>query len=127
MGRPKKQPTSKALGIIRKAGEDGALESHVFKKIGIDYRTWKRWLREIPEVQEAWQQSRLEEHDDLVDGLRLAAKEGNITAAIFLLKARHGLRDGGPGQVDPENPTERGKTIKKTITQMEEVTIVESS
>lgn len=47
-----------------------------------------------PEVQEALDRGRAKEHDKLVAKLHELAMEGNVTAVIFALKARHAYREG---------------------------------
>lgn len=47
-----------------------------------------------PEVQEALNRGRAKEHDQLVAKLHERAMQGNVTAVIFVLKARHAYREG---------------------------------
>lgn len=49
-----------------------------------------------PEVQEALDRGRAKEHDALAAKLYETAMEGNVIAGMFLLKARHGYREGEP-------------------------------
>ena len=53
-----------------------------------------------PEVEEAYQRGLATEHDALVSNLRAAANEGNVVANLFLLKARHGYREGVPLEIN---------------------------
>ena len=53
-----------------------------------------------PEVEEAYQRGLATEHDALVSNLRTAANEGNVVANLFLLKTRHGYREGEPLEVN---------------------------
>lgn len=53
-----------------------------------------------PEVEEAYQRGLASEHDALVSNLRTAANEGNVVANLFLLKARHGYREGVPLEIN---------------------------
>ena len=53
-----------------------------------------------PEVEEAYQRGLATEHDALVSNLRTAANEGNVVANLFLLKARHGYREGVPLEIN---------------------------
>ena len=52
------------------------------------------------EVEEAYQRGLATEHDALVSNLRSAANEGNVVANLFLLKARHGYREGVPLEIN---------------------------
>ena len=54
-----------------------------------------RWLKENPELNEARQASLGFEEKEIVDTLWEQVKDGNTTAAIFLLKARHHYNDRG--------------------------------
>ena len=51
-------------------------------------------LTSEPEVQEALDRGRAKEHDPLVAKLHELAMEGNVTAVIFALMARHAYREG---------------------------------
>ena len=53
-----------------------------------------------PEVEEAYQRGLATEHDILVDNLRIAANDGNVVANLFLMKARHGYREGVPLEIN---------------------------
>ena len=53
-----------------------------------------------PEVEEAYQRGLATEHDALVSNRRTAANEGNVVANLFLLKARHGYREGVPLEIN---------------------------
>jgi hypothetical protein len=57
----------------------------------------RRWIDENPALEEAIAQGRESERFALHSGLFRAAKRGNIIAAMFLLKARHGYREGDQG------------------------------
>lgn len=57
--------------------------------------TFNRWLEEHPELEDAFQIGRERERQALHNMLYKAAMEkGDKIAAIFLLKARHGYREG---------------------------------
>lgn len=53
-------------------------------------------LSNQPEVQEAPDQGRAKERYRLVAKLHKLVMEGNVTAVIFALKARHAYREGDP-------------------------------
>ena len=59
------------------------------KRVKIDRRTHYNWLAEDPWYKDAYKQAVQEAGDALEDKLNELALEGNVTAAIFLLK---GLR-----------------------------------
>jgi hypothetical protein len=53
-----------------------------------------------PEVEEAYQRGLAIEHDALTGNLRKLADECNVVANLFLLKTRHGYREGEPLEVN---------------------------
>jgi hypothetical protein len=70
-------------------------ETDLARALGMDFRTWARIRDRDPDAKAAYQEAKAHERDQLVGKLFEAAMGGNITAAIFLLKARHGYRDIG--------------------------------
>jgi len=56
--------------------------------------TWRRVKEEDLRTLEALEQGRAIEHDALVGKLFEMAMGGNVVAGLFLLKARHGYREG---------------------------------
>jgi hypothetical protein len=73
--------------------------SRAAKRAGVDRRTHYNWKRADPDYREAFLQATIEAGDSLEDKLMDLAHEGNVTAAIFLLK---GLR--------PEKYKDRNET-----------------
>ncbi len=56
--------------------------------------TLRRWIEDDPALQEALELGREVERMEIDSVLKRAAKKGNIVAAMFLLKTRHGYREG---------------------------------
>jgi hypothetical protein len=78
-----------------------ALASTGFTKVGvarhfnIDVRTLDRWFEEDVKLAEAFKVGRDQERQSLHNVLyKQAIEKGNIVAAMFLLKSRHGYREG---------------------------------
>jgi hypothetical protein len=83
------------------------------KRAKVDRRTHYNWLNDDPAYVQAFKQAKIEAGDSLQDKLTEMAFEGNVTAAIFLLK---GLKpeqfrdrqaidlqwDGDPGKLSIE-------------------------
>jgi len=121
MGRPKKVIPADKLPIIQELAARGVSERSIAAACGVhDNTVFLRIRREQPEVQAALDRGRAVEHDKLVGVLFDAAtKDGNIVAAMFLLKARHGYKEGEqqtqqvsvnitlPGAMKPEQYAER--------------------
>jgi hypothetical protein len=85
-----------------------ALSSTGFSKLGIArhfgvaLQTLNRWLEEDEAAEEAYRQGRESERHALHNMLyRLAIDEKHPASAMFLLKARHGYREGD--QADQSN------------------------
>ncbi len=97
MPRPRKTLPEGGLATIRELASAGANEVHIAKALGMSFETWKRIRDEDEDAQAAWQEARAIECEALSGMLyRQAIEDKNTTAAIFLLKARHGYRDQGP-------------------------------
>jgi transposase-like protein len=90
-------PPDNAAELIRHGAENGATLEQMSKALGVSPHTLERWRDEHPEIEQALQQGRRVEHDRLVGALfDQAVNKANTTAAIFLLKARHGYVEGVP-------------------------------
>jgi hypothetical protein len=100
VGRPRKTLPANGLDTIRSLAANGVNEHALAAALGLDYSTWRRIRDEDPEAKAAWQEARAIEENRLAGKLFEQAMTGNVTAAIFLLKARHGYRDIGPAEGD---------------------------
>lgn len=100
--RPLRKPGRKAINPPDNAAErlcdlaaDGFTVVGIAKRMGVSRDTLSRWFEDHPELQEAFDQGRETERYSLHNMLyRQAMEKGNATAAMFLLKARHGYREG---------------------------------
>ena len=100
--RPLKKPGRKPIAApANAAAQIMALASDGFSVIGVAHGlgvgkdTLARWLDEDPDLKEAFDQGREMERRALHNQLyRLAMEKDNAPAAMFLLKARHGYREG---------------------------------
>lgn len=90
-----KHPPKDAAEKIREWAAVGYGKNAMASRLGTTYKTFQRWLDEDVELQEAFNAGREKEHHALFNALfTQATTKGNTTAAIFLLKARHGYREG---------------------------------
>lgn len=97
-GRPRKLPPKNAAELIHDLAADGFSVRGVAARLGTSQDTLRLWFERHPELQEAFEQGRESERYALHNRLyRAAMEDGNITAGIFLLKARHGYREGDQG------------------------------
>lgn len=101
-GQPRKEPPADAAHHIRAFAADGFSIVGISEKFGVDRKTLERWLTDFPELREAFDRGREKERHTLHNRLYRIAMEGDdekaaSIAAMFLLKARHGYKEGDPG------------------------------
>lgn len=96
----RKKPPQNAAEKLREMAGDGVNKVGLAYGLGTTVETLNKWLELYPELQAAIDQGREREHKALHNSLYKAAVEGgNVTAAIFLLKARHGYREGDQSEI----------------------------
>lgn len=93
-GRTYWEITPRGLAIIEELVGRGCHLATVARVLGMHGTTLREVRRRDPAVEEAYQRGLAREHDVLVGNLRRVADEGNVVANLFLLKARHGYREG---------------------------------
>lgn len=99
MGRPPKKPPADAAERIEALAADGFSVNGVASSLGTSKDTLRKWFDADPELQEAFDRGREKERHTLHNALyRAATENGNMTAAMFLLKSRHGYREGDQGE-----------------------------
>lgn len=97
MAKPKKALNGHDYPRIAILSARGLREIDIARELGMAVDTWRRIRAEDARAEEAWQEGRGAEHETLVGVLYKAAVEkGNIIAAMFLLKTRHGYVEGAP-------------------------------
>lgn len=90
-----KHPPKDAAGKIQEWSANGYSKKAIASRFGVSFDTLQRWIEEDSGLQEAFQAGREKEHHALFNALfTQATTKGNTTAAIFLLKSRHGYREG---------------------------------
>lgn len=99
IGRPRKQPPADAAERITALAADGFSVLGVARRMGVNQEVLTRWFDEQPALKEAFDVGRENERYALHNMLyRLATEGGDKIAAMFLLKARHGYREGDQGE-----------------------------
>ena len=93
-GRPPKRPPPDAAERIRTLSAEGHSTVAIAQQLGVGRKTLDKWRTEFPELDEAYREGVERERYELHSMLVQKAKAGNIVAAMFLLKARHGYREG---------------------------------
>ena len=94
-GRKLKEPPANAAHRIEALSADGFSVLGIAKHLNTTPDVFRRWLDEYPDLKDAMDSGREIERHALHNMLFKAATEGgNTSAAMFLLKARHGYREG---------------------------------
>jgi transposase-like protein len=101
-GQPRKEPPADAALHIRTFAADGFSVEGIAEKFGIGAKTLDRWMTDFPELREAFGRGREKERHSLHNRLYRIATESDdekaaSIAAMFLLKARHGYKEGDQG------------------------------
>ncbi|MCE8002724.1 hypothetical protein [Billgrantia ethanolica] len=97
-GSQKKPPRGAAKKILEMSRE-GLSKAGIARGLGCSPKLLNAWLDSYPELQNALDEGRELEHTELRSSLMQQARGGNVTAAIFLLKCRHGYREGDQGDL----------------------------
>lgn len=92
-------PAPDAAERIELAASKGATMTGIAHHVGVNAQTMRRWFDEHAELKEAFDRGREKERMVLHNTLYVAAEGGNIVAAMFLLKSRHGYREGDQGDL----------------------------
>ena len=101
IGRPPKPIPPDADTIIKAMAADGFSLVGIASRLGIGKDLLREWFGREPKLQEAFDAGREDERHSLHNMLyKEAMEKGNATAAMFLLKSRHGYREGA----DAEQP-----------------------
>ena len=95
-GRKPKTPPANAAARIEAFAAAGHDVIGIAKVFGTTKDVLARWVKEDPAIGEAMEAGREAERYALHNRLYRAAMKGNIVAAMFLLKARHGYKEGDP-------------------------------
>lgn len=89
-----KRPRANAAERIRTLSAEGLRWVSIAARLGVDPKTLRNWREEFPALQDAYDEGKETERHTLHSLLAKQAHQGNTTAAIFLLKAAHGYREG---------------------------------
>lgn len=88
---PSKAPRGTA-DKLRRWAADAVTQKVMARRLGVSVQTLKRWMDESPRLAAAYDEGVEEEHQMLVAALK--ARLDVPAAAMFLLKTRHGYREG---------------------------------
>jgi hypothetical protein len=93
-GGPAYRVGKRGLKMIEELAARGVAEATMAKALRMGKDAFRAAKRRDPAVQEAIDRGRAVEHDKLVGILHGLATAGQYVPAMFLLKARHGYREG---------------------------------
>lgn len=102
LGKSEIVVTPTGLALVEQLAERGCSVVTISAALGVNKETFLHIRRRDQAVDDAFERGRAKEHDRLVGNLTTAAASGNVVASIFLLKARHGYREGEPMEVNVE-------------------------
>lgn len=113
IGRSRREPPPDAASLIRDLAADGWSKLGIGAKLGTSDEILRRWLTDHPALAEAFAYGREKERHTLHNRLFRIATESDdekaaSIAAMFLLKARHGYREG-------ELPPDSGARVNVNI------------
>jgi hypothetical protein len=98
MAPPRKYAPDGAAAEIRTLAATGFSKVGVASHFGVAVETLDRWLEENEMLRECFAAGREDERQSLHNALYRKAMNGDGPAAMFLLKARHGYREGDQSQ-----------------------------
>lgn len=87
-------PPRNAHARIRAWAGEGATVKGIARSLGVSLETLNVWMDRFPELRDAMDEGREAEHKVLHNTLFEKAKKGDTVALLFLLKTRHGYREG---------------------------------
>jgi hypothetical protein len=98
-GRKPIAPPSDAAENIRALAADGWSVIGIAHRMGVDPKTFNRWLEQTPGLRDAFDLGREQERQVLHNIIyRKAVEKDDTTAAIMLLNSRHGYRSDTGGE-----------------------------
>jgi hypothetical protein len=95
MAAPRKNPPNNAASEIETLAATGCSVVGIATHFNIGDELLARWLEDYPTLKQAFKTGRERERHALHNALYVqAVDKGNAAAAMFLLKSRHGYREG---------------------------------
>lgn len=114
MPKPKRTVPARINGkcgyeVITELAERGVRQRDIARALGMSRNTLRRILNEDQKAMDAYEAGRCVEHEALRGFLFTQAERGNVAAAMFLLKARHGY-------IDNPKPEPQGNRVRLEVT-----------
>lgn len=95
----RKKPKANTAQVVEELASQGHSILNISRALGISKELFYVWREQYPDIETALQHGKEKERHDLHNALYQSAMKGNVTSAIFLLKARHGYREGDQSDI----------------------------
>ncbi len=89
----KKKLTKSELEKVQRWSSEAATKGAIARRLGMDSKTFRVLMEQDPDAKAAYEEGRETEHLMLVSALKRQMDRSPVPA-IFLLKTRHGYREG---------------------------------
>jgi hypothetical protein len=93
-GKPRLEPTATDIKRIEEWAGKGHVLIQIARGLNVSPDTLARWRADHEAVAQALEAGRAAEHELLLTRLMKKAMDGDTVALLFLLKTRHGYREG---------------------------------
>ena len=93
--------TKHGYALIEAGATNGVSKAGIAKRLGVSTGTFADILKRDPKAQESFDLGTGANEDELRDLLMDKARDGNVTAMIYLTKARHGWVEGDAPDTRP--------------------------
>ncbi len=101
-GHPRADITSEGAAIVQRMAASAHSLATIGSALGLSRRTLGEAMERQPEVREAFEAGRAALETELASALLDKARNGNLVATIFLLKAMCGWKEGEPRDGTPK-------------------------
>jgi hypothetical protein len=94
MGMQRVKPPTGAAETVHELASTGFSMKGIAAHYKIAFETLQAWFERYPTIKQAFENGREQERQSLHNALYRKAMNGDGPSAMFLLKARHGYREG---------------------------------
>lgn len=91
--KSQRKVTKAEIAKVQRWASESATKGAIARRLGMDSKTFRVLMEQNPELRAAYEEGVEEEHQMLVSALKRQLDKGPVPA-IFLLKTRHGYREG---------------------------------
>ena len=126
-GSPKASLTDAGHSLVERLAAEGCDRRTIARELGIGYATLQDMLERDEAAREALARGHGALADELTHHLLKAARSGNITAAIYLTKARLGWIEGQTPDGAPKTAVQVNIQIPRAMTDAEFARVIEGT